>query len=103
MSSPPDALNIPSVLPSPSGDVVVGSSLTLTCGLQMGLTVGYKWYKKNGNSELPSNRIELHLVTIQSSDSGEYYCTAENEMGKKTSMPIFIDVKCEWNNLFVFM
>ncbi|CAK6984121.1 carcinoembryonic antigen-related cell adhesion molecule 5-like, partial [Scomber scombrus] len=86
---------LPSVSVSPSGEIIEGSSVTLTCSSDANPAAKYTWYKKNVNSDLQPLSKEPQLVfsSIQSSDSGEYYCTAENRLGKRTSEYIFIDVK----------
>ncbi|CAK6975714.1 B-cell receptor CD22-like, partial [Scomber scombrus] len=93
--SPSDAHSMPSVSVSPSGEIIEGSSVTLTCSSDVNPAAKYTWYKKNVNPDLQPLSKEPQLVfsSIQSSDSGEYYCTAENQLGKKTSEYIFIDVK----------
>ncbi|XP_053181576.1 B-cell receptor CD22-like [Scomber japonicus] len=85
----------PSVSVSPSGEIIEGSSVTLTCSSDANPAANYTWYKKNVNPGLQPLSKEPQLVfsSIQSSDSGEYYCTAENQLGKRTSEYIFIDVK----------
>uniref|UniRef100_A0A8D0CSB6 Ig-like domain-containing protein n=1 Tax=Sander lucioperca TaxID=283035 RepID=A0A8D0CSB6_SANLU len=97
MFSPPDAPNLPSTSVSPSGEIKEGSSVTLTCQSNAYPAAKYTWYKKNGNPELQplSENKQLVFSSIQSSNSGEYYCTAENELGRRTSRSISIDVKCE--------
>ncbi|XP_067441976.1 sialoadhesin-like [Thunnus thynnus] len=89
------APKLPSVSVSPSGEIVEGSSVTLTCSSDANPAAKYTWYKKNVNPDLQPLSKEPQLVfsSIQSSDSGEYYCTAENQLGKRTSEFIFIDVK----------
>uniref|UniRef100_A0A8C9ZE81 Ig-like domain-containing protein n=1 Tax=Sander lucioperca TaxID=283035 RepID=A0A8C9ZE81_SANLU len=96
--SPPDAPKLPSTSVSPSGETEEGSSVTLTCQSNAYPAANYTWYKKNGNPELQplSENTPLVFSSIQSSDSGEYYCTAENELGRRTSRSISIDVKCEF-------
>ncbi|XP_067441581.1 B-cell receptor CD22-like [Thunnus thynnus] len=86
---------LPSVSVSPSGEILEGSSVNLTCSSDANPASNYTWYKKNVNPDLQSLSKEPQLVfsSIQSSDSGEYYCTAENQLGKRTSEYIFIDVK----------
>uniref|UniRef100_A0A674A572 Ig-like domain-containing protein n=1 Tax=Salmo trutta TaxID=8032 RepID=A0A674A572_SALTR len=72
---------------SPSGEIVEGSSVTLTCSSDANPPVqSYTWwYKKNGghNQSISNHNTGSHHVfnQIQSSDSGEYYCEAQNEMG----------------------
>ncbi|XP_071395444.1 B-cell receptor CD22-like [Centroberyx affinis] len=86
---------VPSVLVSPSGETVEGSSVTLTCSSDANPAATYTWYKKNGNPDHEpfSTEPQLDFVSIQSSDSGEYYCAAENELGAKRSDTITINVK----------
>ncbi|XP_062282334.1 B-cell receptor CD22-like [Scomber scombrus] len=89
------APQLSSVSVSPSGEIIEGSSVTLTCSSDANPAAKYTWYKKNVNPDLQPLSKEPQLVfsSIQSSDSGEYYCTAENRLGKRTSEYIFIDVK----------
>uniref|UniRef100_A0A8D3BHY7 Ig-like domain-containing protein n=1 Tax=Scophthalmus maximus TaxID=52904 RepID=A0A8D3BHY7_SCOMX len=85
-----DAPKVPSVLMSHPGDIFKDSSVTLTCSSDAYPPHTYAWNKEN--QKLGS---EPHLVlsSIQSSDSGEYYCTAENELGKTSSKYVLINVK----------
>ncbi|KAI3353488.1 hypothetical protein L3Q82_020014 [Scortum barcoo] len=76
---------LPSVSVSPSAEIVEGSSVTLTCSSDANPAANYTWYKKNGNITSLSKEPQLVFRSIQSSDSGEYYCTAENELGTRTS------------------
>ncbi|XP_041788973.1 sialoadhesin-like [Chelmon rostratus] len=87
------ALNFPSVSVSPSGEIVEGSSVTLTCSSDANPAANYTWYKENVNLKSLSEEAQLVLTSIQSSDSGEYYCAAENELGRRTSQYISINVK----------
>uniref|UniRef100_A0A667WHI5 Ig-like domain-containing protein n=1 Tax=Myripristis murdjan TaxID=586833 RepID=A0A667WHI5_9TELE len=79
----------------PSGEIVEGSSVTLNCSSDANPAANYTWYKKNGNPDQEPFRTgpQLDFVSIQSSDSGEFYCTAQNELGEKTSDSTSIDVK----------
>ncbi|XP_033985883.1 B-cell receptor CD22-like isoform X4 [Trematomus bernacchii] len=81
-------------LSRPSGEIEEGSSVTLTCSSDANPAANYTWYKKNGNPNVPllSERPQLVFRSIQASDSGEYFCTAENKLGR-TSANISIDVK----------
>ncbi|XP_059204128.1 B-cell receptor CD22-like [Centropristis striata] len=92
--SPPDAPKLPSVSVSPSAETVENSSVTLTCSSDANPAANITWYKENGNQthQLLSER-QLVLSSIQSSGSGQYHCTAENKLGRKTSGNLFIDVK----------
>ncbi|XP_026215370.1 titin-like [Anabas testudineus] len=85
------ALKVPSVSVSPQSEIMEGSSVTLTCNSDAQSAVNYTWYKKN--QTLLNKEPQLVFSSIQSSDSGEFYCSAENELGKKTSPYININVK----------
>uniref|UniRef100_A0A668A7C4 Ig-like domain-containing protein n=1 Tax=Myripristis murdjan TaxID=586833 RepID=A0A668A7C4_9TELE len=89
------APKVPSVSVSPSGEIVEGSSVTLTCSSDANPAATYTWYKKNGNPDQEPFRTgpQLDFVSIQSSDSGEFYCTVQNELGAKRSYCISLDVK----------
>uniref|UniRef100_A0A669DQB8 Ig-like domain-containing protein n=1 Tax=Oreochromis niloticus TaxID=8128 RepID=A0A669DQB8_ORENI len=91
-TSPPDAPKLPSVSVSPSAEIVEGSSVTLTCSSDANPAATYTWYKEKDHEHL-SEDSQLIFSSIQPSDSGEYYCTAENELGEKKSDSIFINVK----------
>uniref|UniRef100_A0A3Q1AIF7 B-cell receptor CD22 n=1 Tax=Amphiprion ocellaris TaxID=80972 RepID=A0A3Q1AIF7_AMPOC len=89
----------PSLSASPSAEIMEGSSVNLTCRTDANPAANSTWYKRNGNPALQSlsNESQLVFSSIQSSDSGLYYCTVENTLGKRTSKDIGIDVKCEPN------
>ncbi|XP_030282733.1 B-cell receptor CD22-like isoform X3 [Sparus aurata] len=93
-SVPVYAPKLPSVLISPTGDIMRGSSVTLTCSSDANPAAKYTWYKKNGDPDLHPLSKEPQLVfsSIQSSDSGEYYCTADNKLAR-TSKSVIVDVK----------
>uniref|UniRef100_A0AAQ4P5D0 Ig-like domain-containing protein n=2 Tax=Gasterosteus aculeatus aculeatus TaxID=481459 RepID=A0AAQ4P5D0_GASAC len=85
----------PSVSVSPSAEMLEGGSVTLTCSADANPAASYTWYKQDGTSDprLLSEEPQLVFSSIQSSDSGNYSCTAENQLGRKTSEFISIDVK----------
>ncbi|XP_077935988.1 Fc receptor-like protein 2 isoform X3 [Gasterosteus aculeatus] len=85
----------PSVSVSPSAEMLEGGSVTLTCSADANPAVSYTWYKEDGTSDprLLSEEPQLVFSSIQSSDSGNYSCTAENQLGRKTSDFISINVK----------
>ncbi len=82
---------------SPSAEIMENTSVTLTCSRDANPATTYTWYKRNRDSD-PQPLIkesEFVFSSIQSSDSGEYYCTAENELGKRMSEYISVNVTCE--------
>ncbi|KAF7644173.1 hypothetical protein LDENG_00226540, partial [Lucifuga dentata] len=72
-----------------------GSSVTLSCSSDANPAATYTWYKKDGNPELNplSKDSQLIFSSIKSSDSGEFYCTSENKLGKKTSEYVSVNVE----------
>ncbi|XP_036952803.1 B-cell receptor CD22-like isoform X1 [Acanthopagrus latus] len=85
---------LPSVSVSPSAEIVEGSSVTLTCSSDANPAANYTWYKENGDPDLQPLSKDPQLVfrSFRFSDSGEYYCTAENQLGRRTSEYICIDM-----------
>ncbi|XP_034556030.1 B-cell receptor CD22-like [Notolabrus celidotus] len=94
-SPPVYAPKVPSVLVTSSGEILENSSVTLTCSSDANPEANYAWYKKNGDQDVQplSNTSQLVFSSFQSSDSGEYYCVAENVLGKRTSKLLFVDMK----------
>ncbi|KAL1005620.1 hypothetical protein UPYG_G00061450, partial [Umbra pygmaea] len=81
-----------SVSVSPSGKIVEGSSVTLTCSSDANPPAyKYTWYKKNITSSKASGQ-SYNITNIRSEDSGEYYCEAENEYGRLNSSLVFVNV-----------
>lgn len=77
---------------NPCLDIVEGDRVTLTCDSDANPPAWYSWSRKKKVTH--HYKPELVLQYVQSSDSGEYFCTAENELGKSTSH-ILINVKCK--------
>uniref|UniRef100_W5K1F2 Ig-like domain-containing protein n=1 Tax=Astyanax mexicanus TaxID=7994 RepID=W5K1F2_ASTMX len=76
-----------SVSISPSGEIVEGSSVTLTCSSDGNPPVqNYTWFKKV-NKDVPQKWTgQIYSITnIRSADSGEYQCMATNTQGSRSS------------------
>nr|XP_061840605.1 B-cell receptor CD22-like [Nerophis lumbriciformis] len=93
-------LERPSVSLSHADDISEGHPLTLTCNIDnynySSATVDYCWYKKKNvfsKVKVLSKDRQLVFKSIKSSDAAEYWCTVENQLGKNTSEPVFIDVQ----------
>ncbi|XP_032419722.1 B-cell receptor CD22-like [Xiphophorus hellerii] len=70
----------PSVSQSPSGDIVVGSSVTLTCSSDANPAANYTWYKEGEKAQKASGE-RFNITNIQNEHSGNYYCKVQNKIG----------------------
>uniref|UniRef100_A0A3P8PAU7 Ig-like domain-containing protein n=1 Tax=Astatotilapia calliptera TaxID=8154 RepID=A0A3P8PAU7_ASTCA len=87
-----DAPKLPSVSVSPSAEIVEGSSVNLTCSSDANPAASYTWYKEDVINPL-SYQNQHVFSSILPSDSGKYYCTADNDLGQNRSESRTIDVK----------
>ncbi|KAL6481967.1 hypothetical protein MHYP_G00100470 [Metynnis hypsauchen] len=78
-----------SVSISPYGEIVEGSSVTLTCSSDANPPVEYNWIK---GTSLVAKGETYTMKKISSVDSGEYKCTASNEHGEKLSEALSLNV-----------
>uniref|UniRef100_A0A4W5L9E3 Ig-like domain-containing protein n=1 Tax=Hucho hucho TaxID=62062 RepID=A0A4W5L9E3_9TELE len=79
---------------SPSGSVVEGISVTLTCSSNANPAVKtYTWYRVNGSEGvIVGSGRSFTFNKIAINDSGQYYCEAENKHGVDNSTTTNIDV-----------
>ncbi|XP_029580271.1 sialoadhesin-like [Salmo trutta] len=90
-----------SVSVSPSGEIVEGSSVTLTCSSDANPPVQtYTWYKRNGTTPKAPGQI-YNISYIRSEDSGEYYCEAGNKYELINSSSVFVNVQYRPKNTSV--
>ncbi|KAL6481947.1 hypothetical protein MHYP_G00100270 [Metynnis hypsauchen] len=87
-----------SVSISPSGVIVEGSSVTLTCSSDANPPVEYNWFK--GTSLLSKGKTYI-MKKISSVDSGEYKCRSSNEHGEKLSEALTLNVLYPPKNISV--
>ncbi|XP_061097850.1 myelin-associated glycoprotein-like isoform X2 [Conger conger] len=83
-----------SVSVSPSGSVLEGSSVTLTCSSKASPPVqNYTWYRVNGpEMNTVGTGQNLTFNVTESSGSEQYYCEAQNEHGKENSTTVLLNV-----------
>ncbi|KAM9468094.1 sialoadhesin-like isoform 2-T4 [Clarias gariepinus] len=80
-----------SVSASPSASVVLGSSVSLSCSSDANPAVlNYTWYRENG--EQIGTGDHLTINTTDSTQSGLYYCRAQNQHGDHNSS-VYLDVQ----------
>ncbi|XP_036394441.1 myelin-associated glycoprotein-like [Megalops cyprinoides] len=79
---------------SPSGSVMLGSSVTLTCSSNANPPVqSYTWYKVNGKEmKTVGSGQNLTFNVTEPSDGGQYYCEAQNDHGRQRS-PVFVNTQ----------
>ncbi|XP_047197720.1 B-cell receptor CD22-like [Hippoglossus stenolepis] len=84
----------PSVSVSSSGEIMEGSSVTLTCSSDANPAANYTWSKEN-RTLLQGPEGVYRLSSISSGDSGVYSCKSENQYGRINSTSLHLDVQCE--------
>ncbi|XP_036412868.1 B-cell receptor CD22-like [Colossoma macropomum] len=75
----------------PSGEVVQGSSVTLTCSSDGNPPVECHWFK---GTTLVVKEKNYTITNASSVDSGEYKCKCINEHGEQYSAALTLDVLC---------
>ncbi|XP_059408985.1 B-cell receptor CD22-like isoform X1 [Carassius carassius] len=97
--SPPVYLNIEyppqsvSVSISPSGEIVEGDSVTLSCSSDSNPpALIFRWFKENQNSAVGSGQ-SLIISSFNSSHSGRYSCEAQNQHGSLRSDSVSVAVE----------
>ncbi|XP_053333589.1 carcinoembryonic antigen-related cell adhesion molecule 5-like [Clarias gariepinus] len=86
---------------SPSGEIVEGSSVTLTCSSDANPPVEiYTWFK--GRKSV-GNEETYTISDISSEDSGEYKCKCSNEVGHQESSSVTLNVLYPPKNVSVAM
>uniref|UniRef100_A0A3B4DIP6 Ig-like domain-containing protein n=2 Tax=Pygocentrus nattereri TaxID=42514 RepID=A0A3B4DIP6_PYGNA len=84
-----------SVSISPSGEIVEGSSVTLTCSSDGNPPVkNYTWYKEGGTSPVGSGH-SYSIINITADHTGLYYCEAQNDHGALNGT-VMVTVKSRW-------
>ncbi|KAI5613897.1 B-cell receptor CD22-like, partial [Silurus asotus] len=79
-----------SVSISPSGEIMKGSSVTLTCSSDANPPVEtYTWFKGSTSVGKAKN---FTISNISSEDSGEYKCMCSNEVGHQNSTSVTLNV-----------
>ncbi|XP_063066214.1 B-cell receptor CD22-like, partial [Engraulis encrasicolus] len=81
------------VLCKPSGKILPGTSVTLTCSSDANPPVeNYTWFKMNESTPVGSGQ-QFTISNIRPEDAGQYYCEARNERGATNSMAFPINVE----------
>ncbi len=81
-----------SVSISPSGEIVEGDSVTLSCSSDSNPPAEIIWFK--GGRFVGSGRI-YSISKISSDHSGEYKCKSRNKHGEKYSNAVMLNVMCK--------
>lgn len=79
--------------------VKVDDSVTLTCSAEGSPNVTFSWFKDKKHK---TSGAEMTFPSIKASDSGSYFCQAQNAYGTEQSSSINIDVLCEYFFICIF-
>lgn len=69
---------------SPSGEVMEGSTLSFTCSSDANPAATYSWYKENEKSPKAEGKT-YNITDVRVEHSGNYYCEARNNRGRRNS------------------
>ncbi|XP_035282901.1 B-cell receptor CD22 isoform X3 [Anguilla anguilla] len=97
-----DAPNNTSVSVSPSGEIVEGSSVTLTCSSDANPPVqNYTWFKKNDTGSWQAGSGQsFNFSNFGSWNRGQYYCEAQNRLGAQNASALLVTVQAgDWTAL----
>ncbi|XP_015224202.1 B-cell receptor CD22-like isoform X3 [Lepisosteus oculatus] len=88
-----------SVSVSPSGQILEGSSVTLTCRSNANPPVkNYIWFKMSSAGVQETGQGQnLTLAEVSSGDSGHYFCGAQNKHGAENSTAVVLAVAAKQN------
>ncbi|XP_050976463.1 B-cell receptor CD22-like isoform X2 [Labeo rohita] len=89
-----------SVSISPSGEIVEGDLVTLSCSSNSNPPAEINWFK--GGTIVGSGRI-YSISKISSDHSGKYKCKSKNEHGEKYSYAVTLNVMYPPRNVSVFV
>lgn len=79
----------------PEGPLLEGISVTLLCRSRGNPPVtNYTWYKHDKEDKEPGSVLVIESVDL--SHSGDYHCTAANELGEDNSEAIQLDIQCKF-------
>ncbi|KAL2086237.1 hypothetical protein ACEWY4_017296 [Coilia grayii] len=86
---------------SPAGEILEGSSVTLTCSSDANPPVqSYTWYRRRGGAASVVGSQQIYSMTnITSEHSGLYYCMAKNQHGSSHSTDVHLDVQYPPKNM----
>ncbi|XP_035992575.1 B-cell receptor CD22 [Fundulus heteroclitus] len=87
-----DAPQCLSVSVSASGEIVEGSSVTLTCSSDANPAANYTWYKQDEESPTASGQ-NFTITDVRPEHSGNYSCEAQNNRGSQSSMVLLTVVR----------
>ena len=93
-SDPPSFID----LKNQTKEIVEGVKMSLQCNVTVANPEpNITWYSATGNDTVLSDAVRLTFFNISRSNSGNYFCVAENGIGPKlTSGMIILNVQCKF-------
>ncbi|XP_060938469.1 B-cell receptor CD22-like [Limanda limanda] len=89
----------PSVSVSPSGEIMEGSSVTLTCSSDANPAAHYTWYKEDEDSPTASGQ-NFTITNITAEHGGNYQCEAKNTHGRSKAT-LHLTVGAAWRSALI--
>ncbi|KAL0202762.1 hypothetical protein M9458_000780, partial [Cirrhinus mrigala] len=86
---------------NPSGEIVVGDSVTLSCSSDSNPpALNFSWFK---GETLQGSGDTYRITSVKSEDSGNYHCSARNKHGSQASAAVTVNVMYPPQNVSVFI
>lgn len=103
----PVPVSIPIISKTPDSEIVEDrDNVTLTCSVEHGTNVQFKWLKNNmliGPSDrhtFSQDNRTLFINPVKKEDIGQYICEAQNYISKIQSKQADLSVFCEYLSFF---
>ncbi|XP_069386252.1 pregnancy-specific beta-1-glycoprotein 7-like isoform X2 [Paralichthys olivaceus] len=94
-----NAPKVPSVSVSPSGEIMEGSSVTLTCSSDANPAANYTWHKEDEDSPRASGQ-NFTITNITAEHGGNYRCEAQNRRGRSDAS-LHVTVEAVWTSAVI--
>ncbi|XP_018596844.1 uncharacterized protein LOC108927781 isoform X3 [Scleropages formosus] len=88
---------------SPSSSVEGGTWVTLLCSSNSNPPVeNYTWFQVQGDEVTPRATGQNFTFNLTATNTGLYYCEAQNQYGTGTSSRVLLTLKGDWNTVLLW-